>query len=932
MISSFIIIGYIIFTNWKNSSEEMLEKIQNSVNRDILGKIDEFVSIPLQTNITHNRIITDNIVDFNNNEEVYNYLNNVMISSKLEIYGFLYGTENGDYYGSRRDKDTIETFIGNAQNSGYDRQLYSSNLDLLSKNYQKLESPYDPRKRVWYIKAKEEGKPVFSPIYQYFNVDDYTLSATYPIYKDGSLQGVLATHIILSDLNTYLSKILNEKNVATYIIEKETGYLVANFLEMPNIINNSGKIVRIPIEETNDEAVITAYKRYKSGDGSNQLIKTSSDTKHFKFTEYNQNGLEWLVITAIPESHFTADLYSSIKQTIFLCLLVLLLAVFISVKMTNNFLKPIYNLLDTTESFSNGNLSARAGIVKHDEIGKLSVAFNKMADELNLYINNLESIVKDRTLELEQKNSALLKATIEADKAIKAKSEFVSNMSHEIRTPIHGIIGYLDILSRTNLSKDQQIISTNIEIASNMLLSIINNILDFSKIEAGMLSMNERPFNVTCVVEESVSLVNGIAKEKGLIIQKNISPTIPITVLGDSVRLKQILTNLLSNAIKFTERGYIRLSVDLVADDEDSLTINFIVSDTGCGISEQHLNIIFDAFTQGDSSITKAYEGTGLGLTICKELVELMGGEIKVKSKLNVGTTFSFTIRVKKYEQIKSENPVINTNGNSQNVSNLISLKQSKRYDILIVDDNEMNRMVAQKILELPFIHSETAENGKEALDKLSNKKYDLIFMDCQMPILDGYEATKLIRASENKTNHTPIIAMTAYAFENEIQKCLTSGMDAFITKPFKRNDLIPLLFKYLGYSANFLEHNLNYGSCLDHYDDIIRDITNEVGFNELEAKALIYNFIDGLEEKYNLLMKHIEDGDIEKIISILHALKGTSASLRMYKLSAYLEKIKSDVINNNFETLYNLPDYETIYEIITSTLKGEKNVANNDY
>lgn len=392
--------------------------------------------------------------------------------------------------------------------------------------------------------------------------------------------------------------------------------------------------------------------------------------------------------------------------------------------------------------------------------------------------------------------SQLCKAKEAAEAASIMKSQFLANMSHEIRTPMNGILGFLDLLTRSPLSIEQTEYVKSAKSASEILLYLLNDILDFSKIEAGKLVMESITFSLHDVIRDAVNLLIPKALEKRLTLQINIHPDVPSQVVGDPSRIKQVLQNLVSNAIKFTASGEISVSVYVLTQSVQTVCLKFEIRDTGIGISEKDMENLFKPFIQTDASTTRNYGGTGLGLAISKELVKKMGGEIGVSSVLHKGSLFYFTLELNLSDtKINTSNalhgctvPLVRTNDNDPQEDSTVS--------ILLVEDNEMNQKIATMMLKYHNLSCDIAENGLEAVEAVKKKPYQLILMDCQMPIMDGYESTAKIRQLEGSTRHTPIVAMTANAMEGDREKCLQAGMDDYLSKPVKFEDLLTIIEK----------------------------------------------------------------------------------------------------------------------------------------
>jgi signal transduction histidine kinase/CheY-like chemotaxis protein len=370
----------------------------------------------------------------------------------------------------------------------------------------------------------------------------------------------------------------------------------------------------------------------------------------------------------------------------------------------------------------------------------------------------------------------------EAEAASKSRSEFIATVSHEIRTPMNGILGVTQLMNGTNLSNEQQKYMEALKMSAEGLLSILGDILDFSKIEAGKLEVQAESFHLKQMCQESISIFAGIAQSKKLQIQLVFETTLPNFVLGDPIRIRQILLNLIGNSVKFTEQGVITLSVEL--DKERKDWVNFSVRDAGIGMSETTLKILFQPYTQADASSSRKYGGTGLGLAICNRLVVLMGGKISVESQLGHGSCFHISL------------PLPATSPNQEIITSVVRSEETSNpgnMRILLAEDNAVNRMVAIKMLEKLKVKVEIAINGIEAVKSWQAGNFDLIFMDCQMPGMDGYEASRTIRNQEKNQNgfpRIPIVALTAHAMEEDRIKCLDSGMDAYLTKPVKSESL----------------------------------------------------------------------------------------------------------------------------------------------
>ncbi|WP_291724262.1 response regulator [Bernardetia sp.] len=435
----------------------------------------------------------------------------------------------------------------------------------------------------------------------------------------------------------------------------------------------------------------------------------------------------------------------------------------------------------------------------------------QLVNALKTANEGLESKVKERTAELMATNEDLKKAKEQAEAATKMKEQFLSTMSHEIRTPLNAIIGMTHLLKSDKLEGEMAENIEILEFSAQNLLSLINSVLDISKMEAGKMAFEQTQFDLPALIQNTVEIFKARADEKNVLLRTNIDKNIPNALIGDSTRLSQILNNLIGNAIKFTEEGTVTITTRLLHHKTEKVELLFAVSDTGIGISPEKINAIFEDFSQAEEDTSRKYGGTGLGLAITKQLVELQGGTINVMSTLMVGSTFSFQLGFK----IGKSKPI------ATHLPDTVNIKNLRGVNILIVEDNKVNQILVKKFLNTWGAKFYVAENGQVALDLFKKHDFDVVLMDLQMPVMDGYEAARQIRLLEANTDKfTPIIALTASTLLNERERIVQVGMNDFLSKPFNPNELYQKIAQHSytqlqlqkeASNDNLVKQNLNY-------------------------------------------------------------------------------------------------------------------------
>jgi len=503
-------------------------------------------------------------------------------------------------------------------------------------------------------------------------------------------------------------------------------------------------------------------------------------------------------------------------------------------------------------------------------IAVFSIDNIQLVERLTDYTHNLEEKVSERTQELEL-------AKFHAEQSSKSRSEFLANMSHEIRTPMNGVLGMMELLKETALNEQQLEYVGVAENSGNIMLVIINDILDLSKVESGKLVIEDEKFNLQETIDDLVSLFSKELKEKGVDLLVSIDSDIPNHLLGGQTRFSQVLINLLGNAKKFTNSGEISLTLTLNNISNDDVDLLVSVKDSGIGIAEKSIDKIFESFEQAEINTTRHYGGTGLGLTLCKKLINMMGGDIHVKSKLGEGSDFYFNIKMKQISE--EENTVHHRRASDFNYN----------ANVLVVEDNEVNQMVATGMLKNIGCDITIAENGQLGLDEIQKSDFDIILMDINMPVLNGCDATIKYREHEPENEHLPIIALTANILAEDVDTYYEAGMDDYISKPFSADMIRSVLNKWAPQTKVVNESGRRDSDTLSDSSSIdnakVEELKNMMGD---AYEDLVNTYIKRSTGLKDAIIKNKKN--TENLIHEVHSLKGSSGTMGAKKLHSICE------------------------------------------
>lgn len=663
-------------------------------------------------------------------------------------------------------------------------------------------------------------------------------------------------------------------------------FLAHNRIMAADFMDTSGEIISSVKEK---EALPFDFATHSNNREPQTWVENEQIDISYPIYDKEENYLGQLHISFSLEE-LQENLSNQIRDMLYAFLACLIFAIIATFFFSSRLIRPLRELTDKANRIIQGE-KIPLTLNRQDEIGSLALALNTMLRSINTRDEKLRSLASSLEEKVELRTHELADALKMAEAATEAKAKFLAAMTHELRTPMNGVIGTACLLADTPLKPSQREKLDIITNCGNHLLTVINDILDFSKIEAAKMDLDFSPLSLEKIIQESLEIVKPLIAKKNLELVYKIAPKTPPYFLGDAVRLRQILVNLISNAIKFTVEGGIYIDVNSPAKNK----LKFQVRDTGIGIKKEIKDNLFQAFTQADSTVARKYGGTGLGLVICKKLVELMGGKISLSSKIGKGSTFEFTIHADVVTHIGSSIEIEKT-------TNISNLGRDKPMRILLAEDNLVNQMVAKGFLNKLGYAPDLANNGREVIQAIQKQDYDLIFMDMMMPEMDGLEATRIICSLKPVHQRPWIVAMTANTLDEHKKQCSDAGMNDFITKPFTLLTLEAALQKAP------CAYNVNAPKVEAKKPLPIKPINDESSFKFITKQKIFENFkddedlipfaIEAFIKDYPKHMSHMEkslkDIDGEELALAAHTLKGSVSNFHAQEaveIAAAIEK-----------------------------------------
>jgi len=814
------LVGYLSFRNGQQAVNELASQLRSEMSARIEGELEGYLDSPHEFNRLNGATFAQGQFDMANGSNAAQFLRQLKVSDFA--FASYCGDVEGQWLGSMRyESETLSTLALIASNAASDYYFTFYQVDPNGNKGGVIERlrPYDPRQRPWYQEAVAVEQPIWSEVYLDFAIGLPTITASEPVYANrGQLLGVCATDIVLlQDIRQFLADLSIGDSGIAFVMDR-SGTVLSSSTDEPLTQGEGENMTLLQATDSSDPLIRGTASYLQQRFGSFEAIQ-SSQQLDFKLAGDGLNltggerqflevlpfqdprGLDWLIVVAVPESDFMGQIYANTRNTVLLCLVALAIATGIGILTARWVIQPLLELNNAAKDIAKGELDRKVEIQRSDEVGELANSFNAMAVQLQDSFQNLEA----KNAELEHLD--------------KLKDEFLANTSHELRTPLNGMIGISESMIDGATGKLTEIQERNLWMVAqsgHRLSNLVNDILDFSKLKHKSIDLQLKPVSLRDLVEVVLTLSQSLVGTKQLSLINEVSPDLP-PAQADENRLQQILYNLVGNAVKFTRSGTVKVSAEVLppSAEQESSVLAVTIADTGIGIPEEKLERIFEAFEQAEGSTGREFGGTGLGLAVTKQLVELHHGKLTVTSTVGAGSQFTFTLPVAQGKgPAGAYQPSVSTT-RLQRAANLADPSvsggaaiadsapspESSGSVVLVVDDEPVNLQVLANHLSLHDYSIVQASNGEDALQLIEQGlKPSIILLDVMMPKMTGYEVTQRLREQYPATD-LPIVLLTAKTQVADLVTGLAAGANDYLTKPIAREELLARIRTHLNLS-----------------------------------------------------------------------------------------------------------------------------------